>query len=436
MNLQRGKNRTFLKLLASALTLILCGAGCFTSQTKQKIVSPPAIVAPSTEIANLQPISEGDRLLSEAEVRAFVGDKVCSGCHEAVCKGFGDTRHAKTLKAVAASEFSSIFKLGTTVADANLKFKYKPVIENGKCVMLGVSGERKGSLPVDYVMGTGRNAYTFFSAESPNSWVDLRLSYYTGDKKWDFTPMQKPGDRLFTRAAGIEQKGSGLVGCLKCHVTFLKASAPNKGSFQGVDISKSHIGIGCERCHGPGKPHLDAVASTNAMSRRDQSAGRAPSSGVFAGKTERLDLKTEDFKRSSPERINQLCGSCHHNDENSRKDDPKTENGLARFEGVALARSRCFRESGALSCITCHNPHEDASKNRVKNEADCLNCHSSASHPTSTFQKSLGKICPVNPKTGCIPCHMPAQIIPSIPFAKYHNHYIKVWNPLDKRGGR
>ena len=433
MSLQSGKNRTFLKLLACALTIVLCGAGCFIGQRKQGNVIPPDNGTTPVEITRLFPISQGDRLLSKTEADAFVNDKVCSGCHEKVCKGFEGARHAKTLKAVTVSEFSSIFKLGSTLSDENLQFKYKPVVENGKCVMLGVSGERRGALPVDYVMGTGRNAYTFFSAESPDLWVDLRLSFYTNSKKWDFTPMQKPGDRVFTRAAGIEQKGSRLIGCLKCHVTFLRADDSNRGRFQGVDISNSHIGIGCERCHGPGKPHLDAIASTNAMSRRQQSGSRVSSSGDLAGKTDALDLKTEDFKHSTPERINQLCGACHHNDENSSKNDPKTENDLARFEGVALARSRCFRESGKLTCVTCHNPHEDVSKNNSKNESDCLNCHSSRVQPTSALQSARGKICPVNPKAGCIPCHMPAQVIPSIPFAKYHNHYIKVWNPLDKR---
>ena len=81
------------------------------------------------------------------------------------------------------------------------------------------------------------------------------------------------------------------------------------------------------------------------------------------------------------------------------------------------------------SCVTCHDPHRNVQKSVAINEGKCLSCHanrdvteittSGSKRPSvpdlkPDFSHSLKPakpaktICPVNPKRGCLGCHMPS----------------------------
>jgi hypothetical protein len=102
------------------------------------------------------------------------------------------------------------------------------------------------------------------------------------------------------------------------------------------------------------------------------------------------------------------------------------EHDLARFEGVALARSACYLKSGALSCTTCHDPHTDADPVPAHTDRICLNCHAGPGKFTAPTS-AQGQVCPVNARSGCTSCHMPRQAISGIPYARFTQHWIKVW---------
>lgn len=372
--------------------------------------------APMTDVAATMRMLSDDvttsmRMLSPAEASNYVGDRACSGCHADIHQQQSVSRHARTLRRVSVAQDGAAFRLKQTVNDPLSGYSYQPDVENGRCIIKGRRPLGRGSLPADFVMGSGRNGQTYFSSVQRDAWVVLRISYYNKARRWDFTPAQKPGQQLAQQPGGTLKVGSDLVGCLLCHVTVLRAGAV------GPDIQRSQIGIGCERCHGPGRAHVEQ--------------GRP---------MERLGA-------ASPDRINKLCGACHHDATNSPLDDPRTQNGMARFEGVALPLSKCYQVSKTLSCNTCHNPHTNADPDPKRNDAKCLGCHTSAParHPhkansaTAAASKvSMARVsCPVNPKSGCVHCHMPSQSIATIPHAKYRNHWIKVWTkPAARRDPR
>ena len=119
-----------------------------------------------------------------------------------------------------------------------------------------------------------------------------------------------------------------------------------------------------------------------------------------------------------------------------RQDDPAA----VRFQGTTLTWSRCFTESqDVLDCITCHDPHRNASTSTAHYEAKCLECHSKASqphpagrpgHPARPRLRALRDdaprtTCPVNPLTGCIGCHMPA-VEGIVPHSSFTDHFIRV----------
>lgn len=105
------------------------------------------------------------------------------------------------------------------------------------------------------------------------------------------------------------------------------------------------------------------------------------------------------------EKLNHLCGKCHRNAEDVAPDQMDM---TQRFAAFGVSRSRCFRESNdRLTCIKCHNPHTNVSEDKKRYEQTCLSCHTAK--PASFGPSEGGKACPVNPKTGCIPCHMPKR---------------------------
>ncbi len=149
----------------------------------------------------------------------------------------------------------------------------------------------------------------------------------------------------------------GVRRCLVCHVTDPKAILDGSGA------CASDRAIGCERCHGPGANHLLAVegklVETDPAIARPTMAAGAP--------------------------IVKLCAECHSpRGQEVARDDPMA----VRFQGTTLTWSRCYTESGeALDCVTCHNPHRDASTSAAHYEARCLECHSGRSDRSSSVAK-------------------------------------------------
>ena len=95
------------------------------------------------------------------------------------------------------------------------------------------------------------------------------------------------------------------------------------------------------------------------------------------------------------------CGQCHRTPEMVRAGSIRLDNpALVRHQPVGLAQSACYVQSqGALSCVTCHDPHARTSTDHLSYEAACLSCH----------QQPPGKTCTVSPASGCIECHMPRR---------------------------
>jgi predicted CXXCH cytochrome family protein len=199
--------------------------------------------------------------------------------------------------------------------------------------------------------------------------------------------------------------------CFRCHTTRLAARSP-------FDFDESTMipGVSCERCHGPGRAHIEA-----AKAGADADALRLPFGLDRPGANSGNDADA----------VLRLCGQCHRHPSQAprhriRPDDP----GLARFQPIGLMQSACYRNSaGRFSCLSCHDPHARVSPSASHYEAVCLGCHTdpgatrtpqSARNPLAHLEPSaesitektlsgLGRACPVSPTGGCLPCHMPRR---------------------------
>jgi hypothetical protein len=170
--------------------------------------------------------------------------------------------------------------------------------------------------------------------------------------------------------------------CFNCHATGVKT---------GPDLSWMRPGIECERCHGPGKPHME-----------HPSAGSIVNPG-----------------RLSPRAVVESCGECHRlpaSGAASRA--PEVDNPESiRFAPVGLMASRCFQASGRVSCLTCHDPHEDARHDAEFYVEKCRGCH-------VTPPVSAGSQCRRGASGNCLPCHMPKSS--PIPFLEFTDHRIRI----------
>src|SRR5262249_33196519 len=109
---------------------------------------------------------------------------------------------------------------------------------------------------------------------------------------------------------------------------------------------------------------------------------------------------------------------------------------FVRSPGITLTFSRCFNESeGGMSCLTCHDAHRDDFEQAPFFEGKCLSCHSgqgrsekpAAGAASDAKANTAGKssVCPVNPKTKCLECHMPKVPIPAL-HRELTDHFIRV----------
>lgn len=158
-----------------------------------------------------------------------------------------------------------------------------------------------------------------------------------------------------TLSPGFEQR------CLTCH------GQPNTlgAGAQG--------GVRCESCHGPAEDHVQSLKANATFQKPAALKG---------------------------EKQLEVCGQCHMG--LSDQSDPVPDDLLVSNQVPALQHSECFLQSGhAVTCTDCHNPHQDSSKVSERSVSTCLSCHSGAGTQSAA-------VCPVNARSGCIGCHMPA----------------------------
>lgn len=352
---------------------------------------PPAVAA-SPEGPDVVDVRYARRALTGEEARQYVGDASCAGCHPDAFRSHQASRHARTLRPVTARQDGPLFARGNLVRDAGRGLRYRTRFGQDRCTMQVTDRSGTRAAEARYAIGSGKNAVSYLAIRNPDHFIKLRTTYYRAPAKWDFTPdeIQSPNP------LGVDEQGVMLNGCLLCHVTVLQRDD------RGVNMAGSLLNVGCERCHGPGRRHLETIRHSG------------------------HDAEIERLREAPPARIQQLCGDCHRTPQNADLNDAHTTRNLPRFQGVAMELSACYRKSGRLSCVTCHRPHQDASPGTEQYDAVCIGCH----------QGSTGQpICRVNPLSGCTDCHMPRQQIEGVPFATYRNHWIKIWNEVQKPQG-
>ncbi len=313
----------------------------------------------------------------------FVGSEKCGTCHAEHYRQQRDHPMALTGRAVTPENAGLWFseeRLGKAVAWRGMDVpRYRTT---GEGVVLE-SGDR--SARVGAVLGSGARGFTPIAAADGRTLRELRLSFSSPHDTWLMTPgSERDRDPLGERDS-VEQSGE----CLGCHSTTLAWKN------DVLDFGESELGIQCERCHGPGSAHLEAVQSGNP-------------SAIFNPAALMADQQVE------------FCGQCHRQPFDV---DPlnvmSRQPSMARHAGAGLMLSECFRHSPrdtTITCLDCHDPHTklEASSDRVR--ASCLRCHASPErdHRSQAMARTAD----------CVSCHMPL-VEGNMPGAGFTDHWIR-----------
>jgi len=247
------------------------------------------------------------------------------------------------------------------------------------------------SLPIRWSMGVGGQTWVL---ERDGKLYESLVSFYPAISGLDITTGDeglKPA--TLEGAMGRELSKDDGKACFGCHGT----NAVSQGNLSFETLKP---GVTCEHCHQGALIHAE-------------DAGQ----GAFDAVPPRLSSL-------SSERVSNFCGQCHRTWEMVVRNHWRGPINV-RFQAYRLANSRCF--SGAdsrISCIACHNPHQDVVREKTGYDAKCLACHAppltapptpttvnTAAASTATSARAHPKSCPVA-KSDCVSCHMPKIVFP------------------------
>src|SRR5438105_1538916 len=268
-----------------------------------------------------------------------------------------------------------------------------------------------------YWIGSGLHARTYLRQTPSGKLIELPVTWYA--EKGGYWAMSPGFDR--PDHSGFSRKLAAA--CLFCHTGYPDAIS----QFKGQPVA----GVDCQRCHGPGRDHVTAVrAGHTAASVRSAIVNPA---------------------RFSTERRMELCLQCHlettsqslpasllrpGRDRFSYRPGEPLSDYILHFDFAAgtapenqidfvsapyrLALSACLRQSrGALTCTTCHNPHDISQGAEAARQYDqaCRGCHA-----TLTQQHRA--------QAGCAGCHMAKRRPTDVIHVSIADHFIRK-RPLD-----
>ena len=344
------------------------------------------------------------------EPAVYIGAARCAECHREIHASQQNSHHAQTFH--RGEDLGDFVAPDMPVADPHLAGVNHTIKRRDKAIeVVTQTPKETRSAIVEYVLGSGNHGRSFVGKEKDEAWRrELRLSQFSKNTLWDLTTGHVPLPADPHDAVGLRQSDDALRSCLGCHTTNPRAILDRSGP-ESFDRA-----ISCERCHGPGGNHVEAISSGFS----DFAIGRPRSASHSA--------------------VNTLCGQCHG--AGIRKIPEDDEKSLLRFQATTLPKSRCFTATkGALSCVSCHDPHANAEKSPAFYESKCLACHSnpatvetkaSETRAIALPEGSQRVMCPVDAKQGCIGCHMPLRE-GTMPHSSFTDHRIQVHRPKPAR---
>ena len=315
----------------------------------------------------------------------------CAGCHAAQARTQPETPMGRALQ---WPDLDPLLKSHPDLTFRKGAYAYTVETRQNQTVYSVTDGTRTISLPIHWSFGKGAQTWVL---EKDGELYESMVSYYpsidaleitTGDA--DLTPQN------LDEAVGRKLRKTEPKDCFGCHST--------NGVLNGALTLKTvEPGVTCEHCHTGATSHMIAAQG-----------------GEF-------DTPPPDLKKLSSEDISNFCGQCHRTWETVVRSSWRGEVDV-RFQPFRLANSKCFDGTDPrISCIACHDPHQDLVTSESSYDGKCLACHASKNASAPAAGHSDAKACTVA-STNCVSCHMPKVKLPN-GLVTFHDHEIRIVKP-------
>jgi hypothetical protein len=308
----------------------------------------------------------------------------CATCHPAEGKAQPVTSMANALQTIAECR---ILKENPLLTFQEGKYSYRIERKGEQSIYSVTDGRQTISVPLGWALGLGSAGQTYV-VEIEGQLYESRVSYFSALKGLDLTlGAEGLHPTTLLQAAGRIINRPEKVRCFGCHST-------NSSEGKQPALDKLTPGVQCERCHGSTENHL---------------AGLKKGDAQLAGMKRLGALSTED--------LSNFCGQCHRTWEEIAAGGQHSVLNV-RFQPYGLTTSKCYdTEDSRISCVACHNPHEEVNRRGIDYDAKCQACHSKGG-------KAAAKVCAVA-KNNCVSCHMPKVELPGAHY-KFTDHDIRV----------
>ena len=393
-----------------------------------RVVFRSVVLGLSAGLALGGPFLFADAGNADGETRSagYVGAQACAECHRDRFEEFRRTAHHLTSRIPGPESILGSFSPDHAIVrtrNPNLRFEIT-VGKDGfyQTAIVGKGeGRHRRTERIDIVTGSGKIGQTYLFWQGDRLF-QLPISYFSQQQRWINSPGYPDGEVNFSR--GVVPR------CLECHATWFESESYTSNAY-----NRDHfvLGVSCERCHGPGAAHAD-------YQRAHPEARDAPHILHPGG----LD----------PPRLIDLCAQCHsgvgvpsqrpfsfrpgESLSDFLKLDPHEELNRIGVHSTnqlpRLTKSKCFQQSSAMTCITCHNPHALERGNLALFSRRCAACHETHACGMSS---ELGTAMQSN----CIDCHMPRkqdletefETAEDFQFPTMRDHFIAIYPEISRR---
>lgn len=358
---------------------------------------------------------------AEQAAQEYVDPALCGACHAQVAKTFRLTGMGRSFSKVMGDNPRADFKLHNRLYHKPSDRYYTMVERGGRYYQrrnqTGFDGKEANvvEFETDYEIGSGNHARTFLHLNPDRTLLEMPVSWYT--ERGGYWAMS-PG---YDRPAHLDFRRSIGDGCLFCH-----------NAYPQIEHSPAVLpeGIDCQRCHGPGKRHIDAMKVGNLDVGR-----RAIVNPAKLERNRQLDVclqcHLETTSSPLPFQIQRFENPASaftpgkdlgdyfiyfdHTPGSSRDDKFEIAGAVYR-----LRKSACFQRS-QMTCLTCHNPHDvprDAAA--VQHYVSiCKSCHKDVHKNGVSPSPKAGRV------ANCLDCHMPKRRAEDAVHVVMTDHYIQ-----------
>lgn len=341
--------------------------------------------------------TEANRNVEEkiASYQQFAGEATCGNCHKDIYENHIRSAHYLTSQPASKKFIKGDFETG----------KNKFVFDSLDAIVMEQRGDsfyqseyykgsKKNTERFDIVIGSGNKGQAYLY------WKDDRLfqlpiSFFTAAKRW----ANSPG---FINAPNFNRQIDAR--CLECHSTYFNTISFSLGGIEQYDHKEIVYGVTCEKCHGPGLKHVEYQTENPKTA-----VGKYIINPARFSRIQKLEMCAlchgGSLKKTKPS-FSFAPGDSLYKFFAENKTAPKPDDiDVHGNQYGLLLSSKCFTRSKNLTCLTCHDIHENERGEVAIFSQRCMSCHNDQHNKTCKLTASLGD----RINTNCIDCHMPVK---------------------------